>query len=80
MKRCERMMQVESNSTMSDFAEALANLLDEYKVEMTINKDVEIRFESKAFDFAFSTTEYSFRTFENVAVELFLGNYEPRTK
>ena len=74
------MKQVEGNGVMQDFAEALANLLDEYKVEMTINEDTEIRFESKEFDFAFLTTEYSFRTFENVTAELFLGNYEPKTK
>ena len=72
------MIQVEGNSTMSDFVDALAKLLDEYKVEMTADGNADIRFKSEEFDFSFRTTEYSFRTFENVAVELFLGNYEPK--
>ena len=73
-------MQVEGNGTMEEFVNELAKLLDEYKVEMTADGNADIRFKSEEFDFSFKTTEYSFRTFENVAVELFLGNYEPKLK
>lgn len=70
------MKRVESNSTMKDFVHALAALMDEYKVEMSINPDYDICFESKEYDFQVSTTGYACKSFDNVVIALSIGNYE----